>query len=255
MILVDNREGSIDLLPYLIRQGVEASLANLDSADAMLVGNGPEGPVAVGVERKRIRDLVQSLMSGRLMGRQVPAMLHAYPHRWLVIEGDWKGDRDGYVVIPRGRDWVEVQPRIKEEDLRKWIITLELLGGLHIRETSSVFRTVEFLAALDGWWSKPWDEHKGHLAIYTSADAALFNKPRLVRRWAAQLDGIGVGKSEQVDHHFESAHAMATATVDDWMKVRGIGKLLATRAVEQIREGTWSASVVTSPPSTSPQDT
>lgn len=237
MILIDQREGSADLLPYLIRRGVDAQLVPLRSGDAAVVGEGPKGPATVGVERKRVTDLIQSLMSGRLIGHQIPAMLREYEHRWLVVEGSWRGmGEEQRVCIPRAGGWHEVQPRISAPALMGWLLTIELRAGIHIRETESVYQTVEFLDALHDWWSKPWDEHNGHLAIYAPPDPGLMTKPRLVRRWAAQLPGIGYDRAGSVDLVFDSALKMALANEEDWQKVPGIGPKIAARAVEAIRE-------------------
>ena len=73
MILIDPREGSKDLLP-LMPLGL-AHLSALPYTDACWNGLGPGGAaVIVGVERKRVGDMLACLKDGRFVGHQLPGM-------------------------------------------------------------------------------------------------------------------------------------------------------------------------------------
>ena len=70
LILIDDRAGSAPFasIPPLCDCSV---LCHLDSADAMITGNGPDdSTVLVGVEIKSIPDLLSSMQSGRIRVRK-----------------------------------------------------------------------------------------------------------------------------------------------------------------------------------------
>jgi NAD-dependent DNA ligase len=60
-------------------------------------------------------------------------------------------------------------------------------------------------------------------------------RPSLVRRWARELDGIGVDLSKQVERRFPRPIDMTLASVQDWMEIPGVGKKKATSLVKDIQ--------------------
>ena len=86
-VQVDDRVGSRELLPELKRLHIPAEKVRLPFADAAFEGNGPAGPVKVGIERKTIYDLMQSMTTGRLSAHQLPGLVQNFDHRWIVVEG------------------------------------------------------------------------------------------------------------------------------------------------------------------------
>ena len=75
----------------------------------------------------------------------------------------------------------------------------------------------------------------------TCVKLALFldskKSPNLVRRVAAQLEGIGWEKSAAVATRFATVLDMVVATEKEWQAVPGVGKTLAARAVQQLTQG------------------
>lgn len=66
-------------------------LCTLNSGDVAIPGNGPSGPVLVGVEVKTFSDLISSMDSGRLQATQIPLMYEDYPdERWILVIGDYR---------------------------------------------------------------------------------------------------------------------------------------------------------------------
>lgn len=232
-VLLDRRIGSKELSAPLLQLNVPFELTTLEFGDVALMGNGVDGPVPVGIERKRIRDLANSLLSGRLVGHQLPGLMATYSHAWLVIEGHWREDTEGFVELPAGkRKWFRMTPTMRARDLLAWILTIELRGGLHVRQTYDELETARFVAALAHWWTaKEWAEHKSHLALYQPPDQSLFVKPSLVRRIAAELPGVGFDKSKAVERYFPTAFELIAADEREWLKIDGIGKTLAARIV------------------------
>ena len=237
--MVDPRVGSRELGSHFLKSDVAFELTPLTFGDVSFVGEGPTGPCMIGVERKPIRDLVNSLMSQRLNGHQLPGLVQTYDVTWLIIEGIWRANDDtGLIEIPRGREWVPVESRIEAINLEMWLLTLQMLGGVRVQATYGLKDTARYIAALQQWWtSKTWDEHKGHLALYQPIDRQLFAKPSLLRRWAAELPGIGYEKSKAIETAFGTPYAMAVAEAVQWRTIPGIGKILASRIQRVIHEG------------------
>jgi hypothetical protein len=60
-------------------------------ADVMFLGRGAgDTSLRVGIEIKKITDLIGSLSSGRLQATQLPALVELYDVRWLVVYGRWR---------------------------------------------------------------------------------------------------------------------------------------------------------------------
>ena len=78
-IYADSRERSSGAVKYLVDKGVEVSMETLDVGDFILSGR-------VGVERKEVRDFVDSLIDKRLL-QQVQGLKKSYERPLLIIEG------------------------------------------------------------------------------------------------------------------------------------------------------------------------
>jgi ERCC4-type nuclease len=105
-----------------------------------------------------------------------------------------------------------------------------------VRRTYNRAETAALIAGLYGWWTKKaYDEHRAHQAMYSPvADAGLIYRPSLARRVAAELPGIGIGKSGAVADKFKTVRTMVGASEAEWMDVPGIGKTLARRISEAL---------------------
>ena len=242
MILVDSRVGSKELVTPLKRLSLPAEEVTLEFGDVAFEGRGEQGrPVSIGIEFKQIDELIQSLRTGRLAGHQLMGMRGGetplYDWAWLVVEGEWKADRAGQVLIQnkRGR-WKPAHGQMTVGELDKQLLTLELRGGLHIVHTKNRQRTLRFLAHLYRWWTDcDLDTHKSHLTIYHS--------PTLVpisdfRRVISGLPDVGLRFSLAAQKKFGSirravnAHTRdwaALETVDDRGRTRKLGEKVASR--------------------------
>lgn len=242
MILVDRRVGSRELLP-LMPSGVAAE-AELEFGDVMLVGNGPTGPVAVGVERKTVPDLLNSLESGRLAGHQLPGLARAYDLTYLLVEGMYRPDAQGGLsrLAVRGDGWAQWQSASPSGkgwmygEFVQRLLTLEARGGVRLHNTTDIWDTVQWLVALHKWWERPWDEHRSHECIY-EPHAVSYKPVTTLRRVANALPGVGLDKSAAVERHFKSIRALALADEAEWQKVPGIGKKLSANLVKEIGGG------------------
>lgn len=234
-LLVDRRVGSSELFARLRERRVPCELTTLPFGDFAFATVGANGQaVAIGVERKRIRDFVQSVHTGRLAGHQLPGLTDLYTHRWLVIEGAYRvGRLSEQIEIRTGTQW---QPVFSSLGFDRALLTLELRGGLRVKRTVDEAETAHFLDALHGWWTmKDFAEHRSHLALHLPPDRAVFVKPPLVQRVAAILDGIGFTKAHAVARHFRSVRDLVDASEEQWRQIPGIGTKLATRLHQSLR--------------------
>jgi ERCC4-type nuclease len=252
---IDSRIGSKQLLPLLKKLHVPAVSTRLEFGDAALTGNGPDGEVRIGVERKTIYDLLSSIGSGRLSAHQLPGMVKEYDYRWIVVEGLWRPGKDNVIEVWRG-GWRQAPGWISYHEVDRYLVTLEVRGGVHVRRTSNLHETAVFLGGLRRWWSKPWKAHRAHLAIQKGVDSRLLGttlerdilaaktpkdwdrvRRKVVRRVAQVLPGLGWEKSEAVMKRFEDSGEMVDAGRSEWEEVPGIGKTLGERLPKLLRRG------------------
>lgn len=241
MIFVDDREGSKELVD-LVTDGI---LTRLEFGDAFFIGNGPDGDVDVGIERKRIGDLVNSISTGRLSGHQIPGLIKTYNKVYLIVEGVWRGNpTNGELQVESGRarNWRELDRggrTFSFNGIWAYLCTLEEMTGVKVRITRHINDTCATVEAMYRWWSKPWKSHKGHLQMHKiGIPAPTFNveKPSLVRRIAAELKYVGWQRSLLVEKHFPTVEAMMDSPMEEWLKIEGFGKITAESAWRELHE-------------------
>ena len=224
MICVDNRAGSkelADLIP-------DSILVELPFGDVSFEGNGPDGKVEIGIERKRIGDLVNSIATGRLSGHQIPGMLQVYYRSYLVVEGVWRES-----VMNRGGRGFSVAGIIA------YLSTMEVIAGIIIKKTKDISETADLIQILHNWWGKKWKDHKSHLAIYKPPPIAAWlslGQPSLIRRIASELPHIGLRRSIEVEKRFRSVKELMEAKEEEWTEIEGVGGVTAREIIKAIKE-------------------
>jgi len=251
-IRIDGRVGSGHYLPLLNNLHPRIAIrATLPFGDAAFSGNGPDGRVLIGVEIKKLRDLLNSMISGRLAAHQLPGMMQSYTHSWLVIEGIWRFDYDtGVLMVPKQKSWFKHKnggARVWEplslgnrkfsiKDIGGFLTSLQIFGGVHVHLTSTDRDTALFLWNLHRWWSKPWSAHKTPLTIRPSAPAGCsLRKPSLVAQVAAAIPGVGPKKAHAAAREFGTVKEMVGASVERWAGVDGVGEVIAKRVYKLLR--------------------
>lgn len=241
MILVDYREdsetkGSKGLWDDLKHTSLPLEKAKLEFGDLMFMGNGPDGEVSIGLEFKKIRDLLNSVRTKRLVGHQLVGV-QSYDFRYLLVEGEWRASEQGLVTLRAGRTiWKPAPGRMSSSELDKTLIGLPLRAGTLVWQTSSRKDTIRWLTSLyRNWTDKPWDSHTSHVAIY--------RPPTLVpisdfRTTVSTLPGIGTKMSKAVEAHFHgNFRELVKAPIHEWGKIEGIGMKTAERIVNYLKEG------------------
>jgi ERCC4-type nuclease len=239
VILVDPRQGSIDLIPLIPPELVKK--IHLDSGDAMFFGHGPEGPytLPIGVEYKTVKETIQTITSKRFVAEQYPKMTRLYSRIYYIMEGECKEGPDGKLLVRtwyKGKpDWISHGWNLTYRQWDNWQTSLTETGKVIFKRSRDRNESANQLTNLFHCWTKNYAEHSSLFAFDKSQLPPLLVEPSLVRLVAAQLPGIGWKRSETVCKRFSSVYEMVTAGEDVWMEIPGIGKTLAKRLYQTLR--------------------
>lgn len=241
MITLDSRVGSKDLLT-LFPLG-SAELGYLEFGDCAFTGKGEKAeiPLSIGIERKKLPDLIDCMCTGRLTGHQLPGMHNCYHYCYLVVEGVWKGDIGGLLLHLEKGQWVPVTVNKNQymiASIYKFLHSIEVINDVHVIRTISAQDTVTWIMSIYHWWNdKNFYTHCSQQKPYTPAINLLNMQTKsAVYRVAASLPGIGMGKAAKVQKHFPTVLAMVNATEREWGMIPGIGKETIKRVMQVIRK-------------------
>lgn len=235
MIYIDDRIGSAELLPVFQSHHIRPTcqLKRLSAADFCFSGNGPSGYCMIGVERKRLRDMLNSIRTGRFSGEQLPKLLDQYEYCYLIVEGYWKTDQATGTLLERyGKTWYPVylsndnKSPFAALELQYFLNTIRIHTGVCVLYSHNEHDTVDQTTGLWKYYAKPWQRHHEHLALHMESKKTL-KKAGTVRRVASVLDGVGWEKSAVIEEYYKTVEAMLKATETDFEKLPGFGKTLA----------------------------
>jgi ERCC4-type nuclease len=266
VLWIDRREGSSLLAPHFAQHHIETELCTLDYADVFICGNGPrgEGSLQVGVERKTVRDMLNSMRSARFQEEwtgQLSGLLRTYDVAWLVIEGvyrsapgtgvlqEYRGKAQGWVDLTLGKS---SRGLFMHSEIERFLMQLQLHTAVEfnkallVHHTARVEATVEFCANLHHQLTgKTWDEHRSWRGIMVPQPSQPFmlrqptkaEMARIFRRRVSMcLDGVGDEKAQAIATVFRSGRKIANGTKDQWAQVPGVGKVLTERIINQWEE-------------------
>lgn len=245
MLFVDYREGSHDLVAPLQALGLPTTETELESADIAFEGRGEGGlPLQIGIEFKKLGELVGSLRTGRLQGHQLPLMRQQYNHSYLLIEGELLYGADGRLLRRAGRRQFKPMPGgMSVSEFYKRLHVLHLRGGLHplwAHKREDTLRQIEALYRT--WTDCSLDEHKSHIAIYTAPTPVPVSQ---FRRTVSTLPDISLQMSRGAQQRFGSLRRAFAAPVQEWAEVvstskdgktRRLGMKAAQRVVDAIQK-------------------
>jgi ERCC4-type nuclease len=251
VILLDSRAGSSDLAPYLRAVSAEFILTSLEFGDMAWTGEWKEGAtVDIGVEYKKIHDLLACIGDGRFAGHQLPGLIQSYDRIYLVIEGRVRADRNTGILQTLRRDrWYDIVKGGRGftfRDLEHWYTSMEEFAQVRVVKTYDEYESARWIAAKHTWWTaKGYDEHKSLKQFHVPPPpTATFSKPGVVRRVAKEIVDIGWDRSIPVAAAFRSIRRMANASAEDWAAIKvgedrnghkiTIGKNRAAKIVEEI---------------------
>lgn len=248
MILVDNKSGRVEpgcrdaqkeILANIHRAGVKAQLSPLEFGDACFEGNGPQGKIAVGVERKTIGDMLNCIDDARYSAHQRPGMMAMYQKSILMIEGVWKPDvATGYLMecfnTLAWRPYKQRTQMVRYNKLFRYLLTVQF-SGVTVIWSRDIEQTAYNICEIFHWFQKPWEQHTSLLEMQKLNIPALNGRPTLLQRWAAELDGVGVKHSLDALKIFKTPYDLAKSEETDWITLPGIGAKLARSIIRQIQ--------------------
>lgn len=229
------------------RSSPVAKHKRLIAGDFCFAGEGPKGPALIGIERKRIKDMLSSLRTGRLVGEQIPKLLSHYDYSFLVLEGTFRTNwRSGFIEDRYGRDYSPVY--IGNSDflgLEVDSAITSILAATPIRyiRTRNEHETAEWIISLNHAFSKPWDKQIAKItAIHQPEQYATVGKASTVRRVCHALSGLGWERSGTLEQNYRSVWDVVSTNPNcecirpakDYEKLPGFGKVLSKRMWDQL---------------------
>lgn len=242
---------------------------SLDFGDIMFGGVGDTGdPICISLERKRVRDLVNSIIDGRLLYQCQKAISQGADKIIVIAEGEIKPDSDGklmtkhgfraakssakfasshasYLPIARpsrnfGSSWYTIEPSITYNHWDSYLSQLWRSCGVEVKRSLNVYETAAIIKSQWLLYQKPMSEHHSLKSIYQQPNpngASLLRTPSLVRRVSKELPNVGWERSLAVEQRFKTVAEMTAASVDDWREIDGIGKTVANRVYQSLHSG------------------
>ena len=256
-VSVDRRTGSVELVPFFTK-GMTV-VEELEFGDMAFWGRGEMGcPVGVGVERKTIKDLLNSMVSGRFVDHQLKGLVQSYDQVWLVVEGKWRSEPETGILQDWGMDgdaktsnkfvmkrkpgWRTLRVGKKgwaASMVERWLFGLQTRTQVKVVMTEDMKGTARWVEKTAmGWWNVPWEQH-GSLEMMKSGEMgagwAKFGRVTTCMRVAAQLPGVAGGKARKLAEKFGSVERLVGAGERELMEVDGIAKKLACGIREALR--------------------
>lgn len=244
MIWIDDREevhakDSKKISHYLTSP---FKVRRMEYADIAFQGNGPDGPVSIGIERKQFRDMIDSMASGRFSGHQFLGLMNSYDYVYILIEGLFKVGNDGYLRRPKGSSWVVVQlgnRSLSSKYLYNWLNEMSVMCQVRHEFQVSIKAAGLWIDGLYSWWQKPWDNHSAMNQFYVppAPARAFFRPPSEFVRMIKEIEGVGWDKAKEIGRKYSCMEELCRATIKELMGVKGVGKVLAGRILSSLKGG------------------
>lgn len=229
MILVSAESKELESL--IRARGVPVQREPLVFGDVCFEGNGPHGTILVGVELKKLHDILNCIDDARYSAHQRVGMAQMYRVSILNIQGYWRQHdtedllMEGFINKDGKLSWAYCRPagrNVAYSKLRRYLFSVSL-SGVHVTYTRDVVHTANDIIHWYWYFQKRWKDHTSLLEMQKLNIPTLNGKPTLVRRWAADLEGIGVKMSEDAARMFKTPIALASADETEWVRLPGVG--------------------------------
>jgi ERCC4-type nuclease len=240
---VDYRAGSKELITPLQKLGISVEETTLEFGDLMWEGRGEKGePVLVGIEFKKLEELVQAIRTERLQGHQLVGMRETYRYSYLFIEGRLMFDSRTGLLQKAYKSRFARMPMpgsMTASELMKRVHVLHLAGGLTPWWSEDRTNTLHAIAALYRTWTdKDLDKHKSHIAAYEAPSIRPVNG---LRRTLKTFPDVGMKASLAAQLKFGSLREAVNAPVEAWASLevlddKGKPRRLGTSVAEKITE-------------------
>ena len=204
-VIIDNRE-SKDLVKELIKEKIEVERRQLDVADFIIQTKNLDGKIqTVGIERKTINDLLNSIIDKRLIN-QLIILKENFDIPLLIIEGE----ENIYAL----RDF-------HPNSIRGIISTVAIDFQIPIIHTKNYRDTVKYLALI----SKRLEKTRKPLSLVPKRKPLTLQEQQLY--FVESLPGIGPTIAKSVLKEFKTIKKLVNANEKELRKVEKIGKIKA----------------------------
>ena len=233
MILVDYRKGSKELIEPLQERGLPVVNGGELPTDVVFEGKGVGGaPLLVGIEHKKVEDLMKSLRDNRLNAQAFKMREGGIQIRLLFIVGSQRFDKQGRMVKRTGRNSFSTIPGIGHAEILKRLYTLQFCEGLTwewFEYATGAHRAIEMLYR--SLTDKNLDEHTSHLAPYEPARIIPISGQR---RTLCTFPGVAREWSKAA---IDKAHTVKAAVNHDarwWAELQAGGRRFGQSAADKV---------------------
>lgn len=233
----DNHPGK-DLIAHVNRLGIKCEQSDLQYGDVAFEGNGPNGSIAIGIERKTLHDMLNCIDDARYNGQRV-GMKQVYTLSVLMLEGHWKPHDPGGILMEGfsgGISWGYCRYRSQRTmyaKLKRYLISVGLAGVI-VDYSRDLFNTAYNIHEWYHYFQKKWGDHTSMREEPRIAIPAMNLRASLTRKWATDIEGVGLKLGEQAERIFSTPIKLATADEMQWLRIPGIGVPTAQSIVKQI---------------------
>jgi hypothetical protein len=222
-------------------RGTGRRLTTLDAGDVAFSGNGPDGQVLIGIEVKKLPELVGSLDTNRLsaINGQLERMLDLYYQSWVLYHGVYRPDlTTGNLQTPQhvgpgragSRDtiWTDLPHRGKPVSCAYvdgfFASPSYTLGGFQSHHSYNIKEAAWWIGVLYHCWNVTWKSHKSRKTIHRPARPQMSFRPTdplTLRRLVvlSGFPGIGYARAAALLARFRTVRGVMEAGVEEVAEV------------------------------------
>lgn len=226
-LLVDDRVGAVELAGPLRKLSLPVQVQRLEGGDFVFDGDGAGGKtVKVGIERKRMDDILTCIRTRRWADEQLPKMRAECDVVVLLIEGIWREAEDGRLEVWRRGEWSDPATGARPAgELRTFAMTQQFKAGVHVVFSPKVEATCKWIQSAWLWWNAAggYDRHHSHGGgVYLPRET--IGVLGRVGAMACRVDGIGPTLAVFVQEAFRSPHEAVNAGLRRWADIPWVTK-------------------------------
>lgn len=245
MLFIDPRLGSRELLSPLRGKGLVCELADpeLPYGDVCFEGYGPDGVMTVGIEHKKLHDIMDCIEDHRYSAHQLVGMKKMYGESWLMIEGYWKPHSESAYLMEgfkSGTSWGMYRERgsggrpTMYSKLYRYLISVRR-AGVYLDCPKDREQSVQNIHEIYHYYQKK--THTSMVELQKAALPVLSGKPPLVRLWGNALTDVGAKYSLEAQGLFRTPIRLANSNEEEWLRIKGIGVSTSQQIIREIHGG------------------
>lgn len=210
-IIADHRESASTVIRNIHRLDLEVEMQQLEVGDFILSER-------VGVERKTVRDFLQSLVDGRLL-EQTKNLAETFERPLLILEGEG-------LYTERG---------IHPNAIRGALACITIDYHIPILYTEDEKDTAKIIASI-----VKREQKEGKTEIPIRSERKSLTLSELQRFVVEGLPGVSAVLAKRLLNHFESVEAVMRASEEELQEVHGVGKE-KSRDIRRVLEAKYSS--------------